>query len=302
MSDATRNSGARSDQDAGLVGRLSIVATPIGNLEDITLRALSTLRSAALVLAEDTRRTRALLTRHGISARTQALHAHTPPASLVRLVELLEGGAHLALVTDAGTPLVSDPGAQLVQLAVERGIVVEPIPGASAVTAALTAAAVPFASFRFAGFVPRTASARRQWLARIADDEEACVFFESPQRLAGTLGELATQLAPERVVAVCRELTKLHEEVVRGTASELAARFVDGARGEITVVVGAGPKATRQDEADALPSIESRIAALLAQGLSTKDVARTLVKERGGSRRELYAQVQAVALAKRSPD
>jgi len=276
-------------------GRLSIVATPIGNLEDITLRALSTLRSASLVLAEDTRRTRALLTRHGISARTQALHAHTPPATLHGLVELLADGARLALVTDAGTPLVSDPGGQLVQLAVERGIVVEPIPGPSAVTAALTAAAMPFASFRFAGFVPRAASARLQWLARIADDEDATVFFESPQRLAGTLGELAAVLAAERPVAVCRELTKLHEEVVRGTATQLASHFAEGARGEITVVVAAGQRASRGAEVDALPPIEARITTLLSQGLSTKDVARTLVKERGGSRRELYAQVQALA-------
>jgi 16S rRNA (cytidine1402-2'-O)-methyltransferase len=276
-------------------GCLSIVATPIGNLEDITLRALSTLRQASLVLAEDTRRTRPLLARHGISGRLRSLHAHTPHSAMLRIVDELEAGAQVALVTDAGTPLVSDPGGELVQMARDRGVRVEAIPGASAVTAALTVCGVPFSSFRFAGFAPRTGGARRAFFARIAADEDATVLFESPRRLGATLAELAQLLAPERSIAVCRELTKLHEEVARGTAAELSAHFGDDARGEITIVIGAG--AVRAAEAaQATPvSIDARARALLNQGLSTKDAARALAAELGCSRRDAYAKVQAAA-------
>jgi 16S rRNA (cytidine1402-2'-O)-methyltransferase len=272
-------------------GRLSIVATPIGNLEDITLRALRTLREADLVLAEDTRRTRVLLEQHGISKKLAAYHAHSSPRDLERIIASLESGQWIALVTDAGTPLVSDPGAELVRRAQERGIKVESLPGASAVLAALTVSGVRADSFRFMGFLPRGGKRRRALLAEIAKDRAASVVFESPQRLAATLQELSTLLPADRELAVCRELTKLHEEVVRGTAAELQRHFAEGARGEVTLIVSGSAD-------DPAPSVEpeqlkQRISELLAGGASTRDVVRALSPQPGLSKHELYARVQA---------
>jgi 16S rRNA (cytidine1402-2'-O)-methyltransferase len=281
--------------DSEQSGRLSIVATPIGHLDDVTLRALKTLRGADLILAEDTRRTRKLLTHHGISARLRALHAHSSDSVIERCLGDLLAGQHLALVTDAGTPLVSDPGSRLVRAAGERGVTIESIPGPSAVTAALSVCGVPFDEFRFTGFAPRSGSKRDAWLDAIAGRPEASVFFESPARLPATLAELAERLAPERPVAVCRELTKIHEQVVRGSAAELADKFAAGARGEITVVVGAGQAAAAQTVTDAAEVLEPRIDALLARGISPRDTARMLARELGLSRREVYARVQAIA-------
>jgi 16S rRNA (cytidine1402-2'-O)-methyltransferase len=283
-------------------GRLSIVGTPIGHLDDITVRALSTLRSADTVLAEDTRRTRKLLTHHAIGAKLRALHAHSSERDVERCVAELAEGRHLAMVTDAGTPLISDPGSALVVAASAAGIPIETIPGPSAVIAALSVCGVAFDGFRFTGFAPRTGSKRKAWLETIANDPGASVFFEAPTRLPATLAELAECLHEERQLAVCRELTKLHEEVVRGTASELEQRFAAGARGEITVVVAAGPargpRPGDEDEVD----VEPRIRALLGQGVSPRDVARQLSRELGLSRRQLYAQVQTLAHVRGSPD
>jgi 16S rRNA (cytidine1402-2'-O)-methyltransferase len=276
-------------------GRLSIVGTPIGHLEDITLRGLSTLRAADLILAEDTRHTRKLLAHHGVTAKLRALHAHSSDAAVERCLEDLEAGLHLALVSDAGTPLVSDPGAKLVRAARERGMDVESIPGPSAVTAALSVCGVPFDAFRFAGFAPRTGGKREAWLAAVAGRPEASVFFESPSRLAATLAELAERLPPDRPVAVCRELTKVHEEVVRGGAGELARRFADGVRGEITVVVGAGGIAAPRAAPDPSAELERRITELLSQGTSARDAARTLARELHLPRRDVYALVQRMA-------
>jgi 16S rRNA (cytidine1402-2'-O)-methyltransferase len=275
-------------------GRLSVVATPIGHLDDITLRALATLRSADLILAEDTRRTRKLLAHHGIAGKLRALHAHSSDAVVERCVADLLDGRRLALVTDAGTPLVSDPGARLVRAAAERGIAIESIPGPSAVVAALSVCGLPFDEFHFAGFAPRGGGKRQQWLQAIASRPAATVFFESPARLSATLAELAERLAPDRPLSVCRELTKVHEQVVRGSAGELAARFAEGTRGEVTVVVGAGEVAAPRTAADPARELEPRIAELLARGQSPRDVARGLARELGLSRREVYARVQAL--------
>lgn len=280
-------------RQADKTGRLSIVSTPIGNLDDITLRALATLREADLILAEDTRHTRKLLSHHGLPAKLRALHAHSSAGVVERCLEDLEAGMHLALVTDAGTPLVSDPGGRLVCAAAQRGVTAVSIPGPSAVTAALGVCGVPFDAFRFAGFAPRSGGKRDAWLEAIAASHDASVFFESPARLASTLAELAERLAPDRLVAVCRELTKVHEEVVRGTAADLARVFAAGARGEITVVVAAGEPARARVEPPP-ESIEPKIAALLAQGISPRDAARTLARELNLSRREVYARVQAI--------
>jgi 16S rRNA (cytidine1402-2'-O)-methyltransferase len=281
-----------SDLPDSTRGKLSIVATPIGNLEDITLRALRTLREAELVLAEDTRRTRVLLDKHGISKKLWAYHAHSSERDLERVLELLAQGQHVALVTDAGTPLVSDPGAELVRAAQARGVLVESLPGASAVLAALTVCGLEADSFRFVGFLPRSGRRRRDALDAITQDRAATVLFESPQRIAATLRDFAERLEPERELAVCRELTKLHEEVARGTASELAERFGEGARGEITLVVagrrGSGPVTPDDPEV-----LEARIVALLAEGSSTRDVVQALLPETSLSKHDLYTRVQA---------
>jgi 16S rRNA (cytidine1402-2'-O)-methyltransferase len=271
-------------------GRLSIVATPIGNLEDITLRALRTLREADLVLAEDTRRTRVLLTHHGLHKKLWSYHAHSSPRETEKVLEQLAEGQHVALVTDAGTPIVSDPGAELVREAQERGIQVESIPGPSAVLAALTVCGLAADSFRFVGFLPRSGKRRREALAELARDRSATVLFESPQRLAASLRDLAAVLSAERQLAVCRELTKLHEEVVRGSATELAEHFAEGARGEITLVVSGAP---REAEPDAVPEAEldARIAALLATGETPRDVVRALQTETSLTKHALYARV-----------
>src|SRR5687768_12062746 len=172
-------------------GLLSVVATPIGNLDDITLRAVATLRDADLVLAEDTRRTRNLLTQHNIGTKLRSFHAHSGPEAVAHIVEQLREGKRIALVTDAGTPLVSDPGSDLVSAAAAAGVRVESIPGPSAVLAALASSGLPFDTFRFAGFAPRSGGKRSEWLERIGADDGASVFFEAPTRIAETLRDLA---------------------------------------------------------------------------------------------------------------
>lgn len=269
---------------------LFVVATPIGSLEDITLRALRVLREADAILAEDTRRTRKLCAHHGVATPLRSFHAHTGDGRIRALVEELAAGASLALVTDAGTPVVSDPGARLTAAAAAAGVEVVPVPGPSALTAALSVAAVPASPFRFLGFLPRGGRRRRELLDEVASGRDATVLFEAPGRVGGTLVELAAR-APGRGAAVCRELTKVHEEIARGTLAELSARFAEGARGEITLVVGA-----IEAEADAPPdeeAVASRAAALLAEGLSPRDAARRLATDTGLGRREAYARVLA---------
>ena len=217
-------------------GRLVVCPTPIGNLEDITLRVLAALREADVVACEDTRRTRVLLERYGVKARLVSYHEHNERQRAARLVEQMRCGAVVALVSDAGTPLVSDPGFVLVQACVAAGLAVEVLPGPSAVLSALVASGLPAERWRFVGFLPR----RRAELEAVLRSSETLVAFESPRRVGATLGVLAG-LDPQRPVAVCRELTKLHEEVVRGTAAELAARYADQPpRGEVVLVVGGG--------------------------------------------------------------
>jgi 16S rRNA (cytidine1402-2'-O)-methyltransferase len=278
-------------------GSLTVVATPIGNLEDITLRALRVLREADLVLAEDTRHTRKLLTHHGISTRLRALHAHSRPEVIERCLQDIQQGKALALVSDAGTPLVSDPGAELLSRARAARLEVSCAPGPSAVVAALTVCGLPFDSFRFAGFAPRSGRRRREWLDAIVLSPDASVFFEAPGRLSATLQELSQRLPPGRELAVCRELTKLHEQVARGSAAELAERFASGARGEITVVVGAGEAGSAPAAAPgtAPEDLERRIREQLAEGHSVRDVTRALVEETGLPRKRVYAAVQSIA-------
>ncbi len=232
-------------------GRLIVCPTPIGNLEDVTLRVLAALRSADVVACEDTRRTRVLLDRYGVNAKLVSYHEHNERERSAELVARMRDGAVVALVSDAGMPLVSDPGFVLVQGCVAAGLAVEVLPGPSAALAALVASALPADRWRFAGFLPR----KRTELKTAFSVPETLVAFESPRRVASSLAELA-QLDPDRPVAVCRELTKIHEEIVRGTAAELAARYAnDPPRGEVVLVVGpAAPQAP--DTAPALAAVK----------------------------------------------
>ena len=272
-------------------GSLFVVATPIGNLEDVTLRALRVLREAGLVLAEDTRRTRILLDRHGIPARPVSLHAHNEAARCGEVLAALADGRDVALVSDAGTPLVSDPGERLVAAVIEAGHPVVPVPGASAVLAALAASGLPPLPFAFVGFPPRRSSARKALFDSYRGRPETVVLFESPHRTAATLRALAEALG-ERRACVARELTKRHEELARGTLAELAERYRDGARGEVTIVVAGAPAAPAAGGAVqtlAPGDLEARIAELVAAGHSTRDIAALLARETGLPRRHLYA-------------
>jgi 16S rRNA (cytidine1402-2'-O)-methyltransferase len=218
-------------------GHLIVCPTPIGNLEDVTLRVLAALRDADIVACEDTRRTRILLDRYGVSATLVSYHEHNETERASELVERMRAGANVALVSDAGMPLVSDPGYVLVQASVAAGLAVEVLPGPSAALAALVASALPADRWRFVGFLPR----KRGELVEALRSADTLVAFESPRRVAASLAALAS-LDPERPVAVCRELTKVHEEVVRGSAGELASRYEgEPPRGEVVLVVGPAP-------------------------------------------------------------
>ena len=216
-------------------GRLVVCPTPIGNLEDITLRTLGALREASVIACEDTRTTKVLLDRHGVDAERVRYDAHAERRAAPKLVERMLAGEVVALVSDAGMPLVSDPGAVLVQAAIAAGLAVEVLPGPSAALTALVASGLPADIWRFVGFLPR----KRGELEAVLASEETLVAFESPRRVAASLAVLA-DLDPERPVAVCRELTKLHEEIVRGSARELADRYAGAeVRGEVVLVIGA---------------------------------------------------------------
>ncbi|MEB2312497.1 MAG: 16S rRNA (cytidine(1402)-2'-O)-methyltransferase [Sorangiineae bacterium] len=267
---------------------LFIVGTPIGNLGDLTLRAVETLREVEHVAAEDTRRTRALLSHLGIHGKTlHSLDANASPEKVERLVERLAAGERVALVTDAGMPGVSDPGAALVRRATEREVPMTVVPGPSALTAAVALSGLVEGPFLFLGFLPRAGPKRRALLERLHASGEAVVLFESPNRTQATLAELAER-NPERAACVCRELTKLYEETTRGSLRELAGATRDW-RGEIVIVL-APWSAPRPVELDAT-LLESRIGARLAAGASVRTVADELLAESGLPRRELYARV-----------
>jgi 16S rRNA (cytidine1402-2'-O)-methyltransferase len=280
-------------------GTLYVVATPIGNLGDVTLRALEILRSVPLVAAEDTRVTRRLLDRYQISVRTTSYHAQSGPTRERELLAHLAGGEDLALVTDAGTPIVSDPGEGLVAAWAATGGLVVAIPGASSVLAAIASTGVAGPRWSFEGFLPRSGRERRERLAAIAADERGTVLFEAPGRLAATLRDLASACGGGRTGAVGRELTKLHEQVVRGTLEELAALAGDGtipARGEAVVIVGwgrgegqpgaPGAGATRES---ALAEARAAVEALVADGVARGEAARRVAAGTGLPRRALYA-------------
>jgi 16S rRNA (cytidine1402-2'-O)-methyltransferase len=267
-------------------GTLYVVATPIGNLGDITLRAVETLRAVDRVYAEDTRRTRALLAHLGIEGKPLvSLEAHATEQEIERAVDAIAGGGSAALVTDAGMPSVSDPGAALVKAAVREGATVVPIPGASAVTTAIAAAGMVTGGFRFLGFLPRSGTDRSEALVQVASTPEAVVLFESPQRIAATLSELAA-LAPDRELLIAREMTKVHEEFIRGTLAEVASTTREWL-GEITIVLAPDEEAGKSREVTD-EEIDGRIDADLALGHPVKTVAQRVAAWSGRPRREIY--------------
>lgn len=276
--------------DSARVGTLFLVATPIGNLEDITARALRVLREVDLIAAEDTRVTRKLLAHFDIHTPLSSYHAHSTTGRQDALVARLLAGEWIALVSDAGTPCVSDPGAELVAQAVEAGIRVEPIPGPSAVLHALIASGLPTGRFVFEGFLPRTKPDFRERVRQIAREERTIILFEAPPRLVETLKALAVACGDEHPAAVGRELTKKFEEFVRGSLADVIQHFKETPpRGECVIVLGGAPP--RVEEA---PDADALLQTALSQGLSPKDAARRVADATGLAKNALYAR--AIAL------
>lgn len=286
------------------MGTVQVVATPIGNLEDITLRALRVLAEADRIYAEDTRRTRVLLEHHGIATRAVSLHSRNEEGRIGEALERLARGEKLAIVSDAGTPLISDPGAHLVAAAAEAGFRVEPIPGPSAVLAALSVSGLRAHPFTFVGFLPRRGGGRRRLLVSHRERPEALVVFESPNRVADTLKDLIEIFGPERKACVARELTKLHEEVVRGTLGDLAARFAEGARGEVTLIMEGGEGVELSLAQAPLDEVELglRLEALVREGRRPREIAAMLAPVSVLPRRELYARALTAREAYRAPN
>ena len=267
--------------------RLYVVATPIGNLEDITLRALDVLSAADVIAAEDTRRTRILMARHGLDKPLLSLQEHNEEQKAPRLVERLQKGDSIALVSDAGTPLLSDPGYRLVALAVAAGIEVVTIPGPSSITAALSISGLPTDRFTFEGFLPSRQSARLKSLERLRDEPRTLVFFESSHRIRDSLADLADVFGARRPVAVCREMTKQFETVLRGSLEEVADRVdsdPDQGKGEFVVVVGGNAEPPEDRMADAMV-----LAKALLEFLPASQAARVAARIHDVSRRDVYS-------------
>ena len=282
-------------------GTLYVVATPLGNLGDLTPRAAELLRSVTVVAAEDTRRTRGLLAHLGASPRLLSFHGHSGPGRLETLLDILADGRDVAIVSDAGTPVVSDPGADLVSAVRAAGHAVVPIPGVSAVATALSVCGFPGDRYLFLGFVPRKGAERQRLLARAAAEEWAVVFFEAPTRLAALLADLAGLCGPAREAAVARELTKMHEEIRRGTLEELRAHYAASeARGEITVVLaGTGSPEEPPDRTAEAAGVASE---LLADGHTRRDVVEHLISRLGLGRNDAYRMVTGLTDTGRSDD
>jgi 16S rRNA (cytidine1402-2'-O)-methyltransferase len=270
------------------VGTLYLISTPIGNLGDMTHRAESSLRESDIILAEDTRRTRVLLDHYTIEPRSlKSLHQHNEAARTDETRAALEAGKTVSLVADSGTPLISDPGQRLVRAAIEVGARVVPVPGPSAALAALVGSGLDVQPFTFFGFLPRSGRRRRELFAQLATLRHTAVLFESPQRLVATLEELAEQLGPERGVVVARELTKIHEEFVRGTLLEVTAYYNEHTPlGEVVVCLAAAPEAPAEEVEDAARA-EARV--LAGAGATSKEIVRALRERHGLERNRAYA-------------
>jgi 16S rRNA (cytidine1402-2'-O)-methyltransferase len=280
---------------------LYLVATPIGNLEDITLRALRVLAQADLIACEDTRHTQKLLNHYSLATRTVSYHEHNEPERAAELLEQLQGGARVALVTDAGMPGISDPGFRLITLAIEHDIPVVPVPGASALSAALVASGLPTDAFRFAGFLPAKAGQRRTVLEGVRNEQQTVIFYEAPHRIEEALTDIVAVLGPARHIVVARELTKVHEEFLRGPAGEVLERVrARPLKGEITLLIAksdkpplgvARPSAGVGDEKSV--SIRGRMRALMqSEKLDEKAALKRVAKELGISKSAAYRELQ----------
>ena len=265
---------------------LYLVATPIGNLEDITLRAVRVLREADLIACEDTRQTGKLLRHFGIDKPMVSYHEHNEAARTRELVAKLESGVTIALVSDGGTPLVSDPGYRLVTAAIGAGISVIPVPGASAVLGALAASGLPTDAFRFCGFLPAKTGQRKKALEELREEDCTVIFYEAPHRILDTLSDVSAVYG-ERPVAVARELTKVHEEFLRGTAEEVRAQLAGrpSVKGEITLLIGKGAPVA------ASTPIDEAVRELEQKGVPRMDAIKQVARERGLSKREVYKQL-----------
>jgi 16S rRNA (cytidine1402-2'-O)-methyltransferase len=271
-----------------MTGTLYIVSTPIGNLEDITLRARRILREVNLIACEDTRQTRKLLDHLGIAKPTLSYHDHNELTRTPELIGKLEGGASVALVSDAGTPLVSDPGYRLVNAAIAAGISIVPIPGPSAAITALAAAGLATDSFRFCGFLPPKTTQRRKLLEQLRKETATLIFYETPHRILDALDDV-TAILGDRPIAVARELTKLHEEFLRGSAAEVRARLADrpSVKGEFTLLIGKSEPTAEVEET----TLEEAVRTLEQQGLSRMDAIKHVAKARGIPKRECYRRL-----------
>jgi 16S rRNA (cytidine1402-2'-O)-methyltransferase len=267
-------------------GTLYLVATPIGNLEDITLRALRVLREVDLIACEDTRHTRKLLDHYGIQKPMLSYHEHNESERAPELLERLLGGTSIALVSDAGTPLISDPGYRLVTRTIASGVRVEPVPGPSAVLAALAASGLPTDAFHFGGFLPPRSAQRRKVLARLRDAAATLVFYEAPHRLGEALEDIEAVLG-ERVVVLAREVTKLHEEFLRGTAAELR-RSRPHWKGEITLLIGKAETPSVDEDVPVPTAVEDRIRA----GMTRMEAMKSVARERRLSKRDVYRMME----------
>jgi 16S rRNA (cytidine1402-2'-O)-methyltransferase len=284
-------SGRLSDpagrRSASTARRLFVVATPIGNLADITLRAIRVLGDVDVIAAEDTRTTRKLLAHHGIRTPLVSYHEHNETVRTPELLARIEAGESVALVSDAGTPSISDPGYRLVEACIAAGVAVEPVPGPSALLAAVVVSGLPSDAFVFEGFLPRKGAERRKRLAGLADERRTLVVFEAPHRLDATLTDMVELLGGDRRAALCRELTKLHEEVRRSTLSELAESVrTSPVKGELVLVV--------EGAVDVEPDLEGAVDEALARvsdGTSVREATRAVAQERGVARRALYDRV-----------
>jgi 16S rRNA (cytidine1402-2'-O)-methyltransferase len=268
-------------------GRLYVVATPIGNLEDITYRAVRILRDASEIACEDTRQTRKLLEHFGIQKPTVSYYEHNEAERTGELIERLRGGETIALVSDAGMPLVSDPGYRLVRAAVEAGIAVEPVPGPSAVLAALSASGLPTDAFHFGGFLPAKPGQRIHALEKLAEEQATLIFFEAPHRVVEALEAVEQVLGP-RPVVVARELTKVHEEFLRGTPAEVRAQLEarDAIKGEITLLIGKATVPVVEDT-----PVTEAVEALVRGGTPRMDAIKQVARKRGLSKREVYGRI-----------
>ena len=271
-------------------GVLYVVATPIGNLEDITHRGVRILREADLIACEDTRLTRRLLEHYQILTPTVSYHEHNEASRAEQLVRTLEEGANIAQVSDAGMPGISDPGYRMIRLAIDRGIMVAPIPGPSALIAALVASGLPTDAFQFHGFLPAKRGQRRTALEKFGRANGTVIVYEAPHRIRETIEDIVAVLGPGRPVVVARELTKIHEEFIRGTAKEMLSRLQSHEpRGEITLLIGAGESRRPQVAGD----LATRMREIMqCQNLDEKAALKVLAKERGLAKSELYRELQ----------